>query len=153
MQALQAQSTQALDRLQALKGKLVELDQDQARTGLNALLIGLRRRRLEACADAVERVRLVWRAFEDATELGEQGEWEGCLGLVEEVEEALLSPASADGVRFGRLKAMQGVPARLARLRQRSRQEFGNGIVDGTIDLDGTRCQDVRKKLAITGSG
>ena len=123
LQSLHAQSTVALDRAASLKRELSAVDVNTAQRGLAIVRASLRRRRLQEAARAVDRLKEVWKATEQAIELAESGEWEGSLGLVEEVDRSFaMSEVPSTGttdvqeqqpIKLSRLTALRNLPDKL----------------------------------------
>lgn len=86
LQDLNSQSAEALHQINALKTMLAEVDETVAQKGLQCIQQGTRRRRLRELDTAVERVKEVVNAVQQAEDLGEAGEMEGALDIVEALE-------------------------------------------------------------------
>ena len=86
LQALDTQSAEALKQIALLKNMLQEVDDSVAKKGLNKLRQCRRRQRLNELDYAIERVKEVLRALEQAEDLGEAGETQAALDLADELE-------------------------------------------------------------------
>jgi vacuolar protein sorting-associated protein 54 len=115
LQSLNAQSAMALQRAASLKKELAEVDERTAKKGLAVTRAGLRRRRMQDVAKAIERLKEIWRALDQAEELTQHGEWEGALAIVEELSAAYTQDAS---VRLSKLHALDQIPDKLSHLRK-----------------------------------
>ena len=86
LQALDTQSAEALKQIAMLKKMLQEVDESVARKGLDKMRQCRRRQRLNDLDFAIERVKEVLRALEQAEDLGEAGETQSALDLADELE-------------------------------------------------------------------
>lgn len=86
LKELDSQSAEAVKQIGELKNILTEVDEKVARKGLQAVRQGVRRRRLNNLDVALERIKEVLRAIDQAEDLGEAGETEGALDLADEIE-------------------------------------------------------------------
>ncbi|GAA94146.1 uncharacterized protein L969DRAFT_46235 [Mixia osmundae IAM 14324] len=96
LQSLGSQSTVALDRIAALQEEMHRIDKGTAEQGLAIVQTQINRRNAQDLQLAVERVKEVWRALADATELFDQGEWEGALSMITELEDLWRTDDSHD---------------------------------------------------------
>lgn len=123
LQSLHSQSELALARLIPLKQELTEIDESSATKGLLIVAAGAKRRKLQDITQAIDRLKEVWRAAQQAADLADSGEWEGALGLVEEVEEALSAMPGDNGAEqpagfpLTKLTALRQMPDRLLHIR------------------------------------
>lgn len=122
LQSLHTQSQSALSQASDLKHQLAHID-TFSRQGLHALRLALRRHRMHKLQLASAKVKEVARAVSQARDLASSGEWEGALGLVEEVQEAYYAAPGQDfdpatEVRLDRLNALKSLPDRLAGLKK-----------------------------------
>jgi vacuolar protein sorting-associated protein 54 len=115
LQSLNAQSATALDRAASLKKELAEVDERTAKKGLAVTRSGIRRRRMQDVATAIERLKEIWKAIDQAEELTRHGEWEAALGIVEELSAAYTQDAP---VRLNKLHALDAIPDKLTHLRK-----------------------------------
>ena len=88
LQALNSQSAEALKQIELLKSMMSEVDEGVAKKGLETVRKGAKRRRLCELDLAIENVKEVLRAVEQAEDLADAGEIEGALDIVEGIESA-----------------------------------------------------------------
>lgn len=86
LKELDSQSAEAVKQIGDIKCILNEVDAKIAKQGLEAVRQGIRRRRLNDLDVALERIKEILRALDQAEELGEAGETEGALDLADEIE-------------------------------------------------------------------
>lgn len=120
LQALDSQSEAALKQAAQLKSQLA-LVARWSQAGLQGLRMALRRHRLQKIQEGAVKIKEVVKALGQASDLATEGEWEGALGLVEEVQTAYHSDNSGQkqqDLRLDRLKALSGVPSKLVTLKK-----------------------------------
>ena len=91
LQALHSQSAQALVQIGSLKSSLSDLDSTVAQKGLSATRQSIRRKRLKEVDGAIERVRDILRAVDQAEDLCEAGETDTALDIIDSLENEWLA--------------------------------------------------------------
>lgn len=86
LKELDTQSAEAVKQISEIKEILEAVDTKIARKGLSAVRQGIRRRRLTTLDVAVDRIKEILRAVDQAEELGEAGETDGALDLADEIQ-------------------------------------------------------------------
>lgn len=142
LQALHAQSEAALARAAELKQQLGRIG-SWSHAGLRALRMALRRHRVERLREAAAAVQDLLKAVREAGSLASAGEWEGALGLVEEVH-AVYAPASQSSkaedsaaaasrfmgeLQLHRLRALHDLPNRLDGLKRQIASSLQNELL------------------------
>lgn len=86
LQDLNAQSTEALAEISDLKEMLQEVDESIAQKSMQAVSRTSKRQELHSIEDALERIKAVIQAVEEAQDMAEAGETHGALDLIEALE-------------------------------------------------------------------
>lgn len=86
LKELDTQSAEAVKQISEIKSILDAVDARIAKKGLYAVRQGVRRRRLNDLDVAVDRIKEILRAVDQAEELGEAGETDGALDMADEIE-------------------------------------------------------------------
>lgn len=132
LQALHSQSETALVSASDLKRRLASINHF-SKSGIKAIRMALRRHRLEKLKQAASAVQELLRAVREAGALAAAGEWEGALGLVEEVQSEYPASTHPDGtlreVRLDRVQALHDLPNRLTGLKRQIASSLRNELL------------------------